>query len=129
MNNPTPLEGSSVIIEEQNIVQDGVTFIQEKLSTVDFNNNEDQVLNSEEVEWNDDGGGDSTDYSEVEHDSSDSSIKLNAQHIQNKSNKKFRIAADEDVDDRSECCKSDNSRFSQTPSIEQQGEPELLQFS
>jgi hypothetical protein len=35
----------------------------------------------------------------VENDSSDSSIKLSAKHIK-KSNKKFRFAADEDVDDR-----------------------------
>jgi hypothetical protein len=128
MNNATPLEGSSVIIGEQNIEQDGVTFIQEKLTMVDFNNNEDQALNSEEVEWNDDGGGGSTDYSEVENVSSDSFINLSAKHIK-KSNKKFRIATDEDVDDRSESCNSDNSCFSQTFSIKQQGEPELLQFS
>ncbi len=50
MNNATPLEGSSVILGEQNIVHDG----------------EDQGSNSEEFEWNDDGGGGSTDYSEVE---------------------------------------------------------------
>jgi hypothetical protein len=48
---------------------------------VDFNNDKDQVSNSEEVEWNDDGGGGSTDYSEVENDSSDSSVKLSAKHI------------------------------------------------
>ncbi len=35
----------------------------------------------------------------------------------------------EDDDDRSESCKSDNSRFSQISSIEPQAEPELLQFS
>jgi hypothetical protein len=34
MNNATPFEGSSVIIGEQNIVQDEVTFTQEKLTTV-----------------------------------------------------------------------------------------------
>jgi hypothetical protein len=77
MNNATPLDGSSVIIGEQNIVQDGVTFTQEKLTTVNLDNNEDQALNSEEVKWNDDGGGGSTDYSEVENDSSDSSVKKN----------------------------------------------------
>jgi hypothetical protein len=49
MNNATPLEGSSVIIEEQIIVQDQVTFIQDLLTTVDFNNDEDQGSNSEEV--------------------------------------------------------------------------------
>jgi hypothetical protein len=47
-----------------------------------------------------------------------------------KSNKKFRIVAiEEDDDDRSESCQSDNSPFSQISSIEPQGEPELLQFS
>jgi hypothetical protein len=70
-------------IEEQNIVQDGVTFIQDLLTTMNFNNDEDQVSNSEKVEWNDDGGGGSTDYSELENDSSDSSVKLSAKHIKN----------------------------------------------
>ncbi len=40
MNDATPIEGGSVIIGEQNIVQDGLT---------DFNNHEDQELNHEEV--------------------------------------------------------------------------------
>jgi hypothetical protein len=31
--------------------------------------------------WKDDGGGGSTDYSEVENDSSDSSVKLSTKHI------------------------------------------------
>jgi hypothetical protein len=70
-----------VILGEQNIVQDGVTFIQDLLTLVDFNNDEIQASNSEEVEWNDDGGGGSTDYSEVENDSSDSSVKLSTKHI------------------------------------------------
>jgi hypothetical protein len=48
---------------------------------VDFNNDEDQESNSEEVEWEDDGIGGSSDYSEVENDSSDSSVKLSAKHI------------------------------------------------
>jgi hypothetical protein len=112
MNNATPLEGSSVILGKQDIVHDG----------------DDQASNSEEVEWNDDGDGGYGDNSEVENDSSDSSIKLTWKHIK-KSNKKFRIAGIEDDDDRSESCKSDNSRFSQTSSIEPQGQPELLQFS
>ncbi len=70
-----------MILGEQNIVQDGVTFIQDLLTLVDFNNDEIQASNSEEVEWNDDGGGGSTDYSEVENDSSDSSVKLSTKHI------------------------------------------------
>jgi hypothetical protein len=81
MNDATPMEGSSVIIGEQNIVQDGVTFIQDLLTMVVFNNDEDQASNSEEVKWNDDGSGGSTDYSEVENDSSDSSVKLSMKHI------------------------------------------------
>jgi hypothetical protein len=48
---------------------------------VDFNNDEDQASNSEEVKWNDDGDGGSTDYSKVENDSSDSSVKLSTKHI------------------------------------------------
>jgi hypothetical protein len=85
MNDATPMEGSSVIIGEQNIVQDGVPFIQNLLTIVDFINDEDQASNFEEVKWKDDGGGGSTDYSEVENDSSDSSVKLSAKHIkQNK---------------------------------------------
>jgi hypothetical protein len=52
------------------------------------------------------------------------------QNTSKKSNKKFRIVAVEDDDDRSESCKSDNSHVSQISSIEpQEGEPELLQFS
>jgi hypothetical protein len=113
MNNATPLEVSSVILGKQNIVQDGVTFIQDLLTLVDFNNNEDQASNSEEFKWNDDGGGGSKD----------------AKHIKTKSNKKFRIVAIEDDNDRSESCESDNSPLSQISSIKPQSEPELLQFS
>ncbi len=79
------MEGSSVIIGEQNIVQDRVFLIQELLTTVDFNNDENQALNSEEVEWEGDsigGIGDSTDYSEVENDFSGSTVKLGAKHIE-----------------------------------------------
>ncbi len=47
MNDATPMEGSSVIIGEQSIVQDGVTLIQDQLTMVDFYNDEDQVSNSE----------------------------------------------------------------------------------
>jgi hypothetical protein len=61
MNNATPLEGSSVIFGEQHIVQDGVIFIQDLLTSVDFNYDEDHASDSEEFEWNDDGGGGSTD--------------------------------------------------------------------
>jgi hypothetical protein len=60
MNNATLLEGSSVILREQDIVIDG----------------DDQMSNSEEVERNDDDNGGYGDNSEVENDSSDSSVKL-----------------------------------------------------
>jgi hypothetical protein len=92
MNNATLLEGSSVIFGEQDIVLDG----------------DDQTSNSEEVEWNDDDDGGYGVNSEVENDSSDSSIKLTWKHMKKKSNEKFRIADDEDDDNR-----SDNSHFSQ----------------
>jgi hypothetical protein len=82
MNDATPMEGGSVIIGEQNIVQDGLTFIQDLLTMVVFNN-DDQASNSEEVKWEDDGISGSTDDSEVKNDSSDSSVKLSAKHIKN----------------------------------------------
>jgi hypothetical protein len=44
-----------------------------------------------DVECKDDGGCGYTNHSEVENDSSDSSIKLSTKHI-NKSKKKFRVA-------------------------------------
>jgi hypothetical protein len=42
-NNTSCLEGGSVIPEEQNIVQDGVLFIEDKLTLLDFDNAEDQI--------------------------------------------------------------------------------------
>jgi hypothetical protein len=129
INNANPLEGSSVILGEQNIEQDGETSIQDQLTSVDYNYDEDQASNSEEVEWNNDGDGGSTDYSEVENDSSNSSVKLSAKHIKKKSNNKFKNVAVEEDDDRSESCESGNSHFSLISSTEPQGEPELLQFS
>ncbi len=50
INNANPLEGSSVILGEQNIEQDGETSIQDQLTSVDYNYDEDQASNSEEVE-------------------------------------------------------------------------------
>ncbi len=70
-----------MILEEQNIEQDGETLIQNLLTMVDFNNDEDQASNSKEVEWNDDGDGGYGDNSEVENDSSDSSVKLSLNYI------------------------------------------------
>jgi hypothetical protein len=93
MNNTTLLEGSSVILGEQDIVLDG----------------DDQTSNSEEVEQNDDDDGGYGDNSEVENDSSDSSVKLTWKRVKKNQTKKFRIADVEDDDDR-----SDNSHFSQS---------------
>jgi hypothetical protein len=75
-------------------MEDGLTFIQDLLTMVDFNNDKDQASNSEEVEWEDDNIGGSTDYSEVKNDSSDSSVKLGAKHIKTNSKKKVIIAVD-----------------------------------
>jgi hypothetical protein len=104
----TTIEGGSVNIGEQNIVEGGLTFMQEQL-TSDFNNNEDQAWNHDEVEDEDYGIGGSSDSSsklnqeKVEYDSSDLSIKLSTKHIKEKSKKKFTIIPfDEDSDDKSE---------------------------
>jgi hypothetical protein len=91
MNNATTLEGSSVIFGEQNIEQDEETLIQDLLTAVDFNNDEDQASNLKEVEWNDDGDGGYGDDSEVENDSSDSSLKLSLKHIKNNQTKKSEL--------------------------------------
>ncbi len=50
---------------------------------MDFNNDEDQTSNLEEVVWNDDSDRGYGDNSEVENDSSDSSIKLSAKFTKN----------------------------------------------
>ncbi len=75
MNNETPLEGSSVILGEQDVVQDG----------------DDQASNSEEVEWNDDGDGSYEDNSEVENDSSDSSVELSWKHMKKNQTKSSEL--------------------------------------
>ncbi len=81
------MEGSSVFIGEQNIVQDGLTFIQDLLTTVDFTNDEDQASKSEEVKWDNDGIGGSTDYSEVKNDSS---TQLHLSNLTQNTLKKFK---------------------------------------
>jgi hypothetical protein len=56
-NNDSFLEGCSVILGEQNILQDGVILIEDKMTSLDFDNAEDQISTSdEEFEWNDDSG-------------------------------------------------------------------------
>ncbi len=81
MNNATPLEGSSVILGEQNILHNGETFIQDQLAYVDFNNDEDQTSKQKKVKWNDDSDCGQGDNSEVEYDSSDSSVKPSTKYI------------------------------------------------
>jgi hypothetical protein len=91
-----------VIIGEQNIVQDGLT---------DFNNHEDQVLNHEELEWED--------YSsDHKFEFSDSSVKQSAKRINEKSKKKFTIPLDEDSENKIEGYESGHSHFFQTSSNE-----------
>jgi hypothetical protein len=76
MNNATLLEGSSVILGEQDIVLNG----------------DDQMSNSEEVERNDDDDdGGYGDNSEVENDSSDSSIKLTWKHMKKNQTKSSEL--------------------------------------
>ena len=49
------LEGGSVTCKEQNIVTDGVLFIEDKLTSLEFDNAGNQTSPSdEEFEWNDD---------------------------------------------------------------------------
>jgi hypothetical protein len=91
MNNATSLEGTSVILGEQNIKQDRETLIQDLSRMVDFNNDEDQASNSKEVEWNDYGDGGYGDNSEVENDSSDSSNKLSLKHIKRNQTKSLEF--------------------------------------
>jgi hypothetical protein len=69
MNHTTQLQGSSVILGEQNIVQDEVTFIQDLLTSVDFIHNEGQASNYEDFKWNDDSGGGSTDAKHIKNQS------------------------------------------------------------
>ena len=88
MEKADEMEGSSVILGEQNIVHDRETFIQDQLTTVDFNNDEDQISKSKEVAWNDDSDCGYGDNSEVENEFSDSSVKPSTKHIKTKSNKK-----------------------------------------
>jgi hypothetical protein len=74
MNNAILLEGSSVILGKQYIVLDG----------------DDQTSNSKEAEWNDDGDGDYGNDSEVENDSSDSSIKFTWKNMKKKIKQKVQ---------------------------------------
>jgi hypothetical protein len=67
----TLMEGGSVNIGEQTILLGGWTVMQELLTTVDLNNDEDQASNPEEVEYEDYGIG----------DTSDSSVKVRAKHV------------------------------------------------
>jgi hypothetical protein len=76
MEKADEMGGSSVILGEQNIVQDRETFVQDQLTRVDFNNDEDQTTKSKEVKWNDNSDCGYGDNSEVEKEFSDLSVKL-----------------------------------------------------
>jgi hypothetical protein len=94
--------------------------MEELLTMVDFNNDEDQVSNPEEVKYEDCSIG----------DSSDSSIKVSTKHIQETSKQTFTMPFDKDSDEEdsayeSNGSKSSNGHFSQTPSKEQQSESKL----
>jgi uncharacterized protein YabE (DUF348 family) len=73
----TLIKDGSVNIGEETIVQGGQTVMQELLTMVDFNNDEDQASNPEEVEYEDYGIG----------DSSDSSVKVSTKHVKETSKK------------------------------------------
>jgi hypothetical protein len=75
MEKADDMEGSSVILGEQTIVHDRETFIQDLLTTVDFNNKEDQPSKLNEVKWNDDKDCGYRDNSDVENEFLDSSVK------------------------------------------------------
>ena len=81
MEKADEMEGSSVILGEQNIGHAGETFIQDQLTKVDSNNDEDQTSKSKEVKWNDDSDCGYGDNSKVENEFSDSSVKPSAKHI------------------------------------------------
>ncbi len=80
MEKADEMEGSSVILGEQNIVHDGEIFIQDQLTTVDYNNDKDQTSKSKDAKWNDDSDCGYGDNSEVENEFSDSSVKPSAKH-------------------------------------------------
>ncbi len=105
-NNDPFLEGCSAILGEQNIVQDGVIFIEDKMTWLNFDNAEDQTSTSdEEFEWNDDSG----------------VVSKDTKHMGKKSNKKNKNVVVEDDDDR--------SRFSQLSTTMLQPEDALPQIS
>ena len=81
MEKADEMEGCSVILGEQNIVHNRETFIQDQLTTVDFNNDEDQTSKFKDVEWNYDSDCGYGDNSEVENEFSDSSVKPSTKHI------------------------------------------------
>jgi hypothetical protein len=128
MEKADEMEGSSVILGQQNIVHNRQTFIQDQLTTVNFNSDEDQISKSKEVAWNDDSDCGYRDNSEVENEFSDSSVKPSMKHIKKNQTRITKMFLVEDDDDGSESCKSDKSRFSQISSIKPQGELESHQF-
>jgi hypothetical protein len=97
------LEGGSVIPEEQNFVQDGVLFIEDKLTSLDFDNVEAQTsLSDKEFEWNEDSG----------------VVSKDTKHMKNHTNKMTKnVVVDDQVDDNS-------SHFSQLSTTILQSEAE-----
>ncbi len=102
-NNTSFLEGDSVIPEEQIIVQDGILFIEDKLTSLDFDNAEDQASTSDE------------DISGV--------VSKDAKHMKKQTNKTAKNVVVEDEDD------DDNGHFSQLSTAMLQSEAELPQVS
>ncbi len=83
-NNTSFSEGGSVIYKEQKIVTDGVLFIEDKLTSLDFDNAENQPSPSdEEFEWNDDSA----------------VVSKDAKHMKKQTNKTTKNVVVEDEDD------------------------------
>ena len=103
------MEGGSVICKEQSIVADGVLFIEDKLTLLDFDNAGNQTSPSdEEFEWNDD----------------NAVVSNDAKHMKKKKTTKNVVVEDEDDDD--------SSHFSQLSSTMLQSEaksPHISQLS
>jgi hypothetical protein len=102
-NNISCLEGGSVIPEEQNIVQDGVLFVEDKLTSLYFDNAEDQTSHSDiELEWNEDSG----------------VVSKDTKHMKNHTNKTGKnVVVEDQIDD-------DSSHFSQLSTTILQSEAE-----
>ena len=110
-NNTSFLEGGSVICKEQSIVADGVLFIEDKLTLLEFDNAGNQTSSSdEEFKWNDD----------------NAIVSNDAKHMKKITNKTTKNDVVEDEDD------DDGSHFSHISSTMLQSEaksPHVSQLS